>query len=177
MNYRHPGLGRGEPRVRTAGRVPFPLHPLHRLHPLQSFQIAGRLSERVKHKVFDTFCRKMAPTVGLASPKWFLAITCTIWLRFQLWRRGFARFFGARLFQGSFFKNLTRRRPLHNGQHDLYPKDQPYLGGIPPKQVKPGSKAKPDSKQAKPGAQQVMVAVVQWPPAGQIFEKWHLFGK
>jgi len=31
-------------------------------------------------------------------PKWFLAITCTSWLRLNFWRRGFARNFGAHLF-------------------------------------------------------------------------------
>ena len=31
-------------------------------------------------------------------PKWFLAITCTIWHHLEFWRRGFAWFFGAHLF-------------------------------------------------------------------------------
>ena len=40
----------------------------------------------------------MGSRTGLASPKWFSAITCNIWLRLKFWRRGFARFFGAHLF-------------------------------------------------------------------------------
>ena len=32
------------------------------------------------------------------APKWFSAITCTIWLRFEFWRRGSAWFLGAHLF-------------------------------------------------------------------------------
>ena len=34
-------------------------------------------------------------------PKWFLVVTCTIWLRFPFWRRGSDRVAAARLFQGS----------------------------------------------------------------------------
>ena len=34
-------------------------------------------------------------------PKCFLVVTCTIWLRFQFWRRGSDRVAAARLFQGS----------------------------------------------------------------------------
>ena len=35
---------------------------------------------------------------GGFTPKWFLAITCSIWLRLKFWRQGLARFFGAHLF-------------------------------------------------------------------------------
>ena len=34
-------------------------------------------------------------------PKWFLVVTCTIWLRFPVWWRGSDRVAAARLFQGS----------------------------------------------------------------------------
>ena len=98
LNYRHPGLRREDPRVRAAGRAPLCLDPLDPQDPGDPLSNSGRLSERVKHKVFGTFSRKMGSTSGLASPKWFLAITCTIWLRLKFWRRGFARFFGAHLF-------------------------------------------------------------------------------
>ena len=80
----------------------------HRSHPSATALIredpedplsnSGRLSERVKHKVFDTCSRKMGSTIGLASPKCVLAITWTIWLRLKFWRRGSAWFFCAHLF-------------------------------------------------------------------------------
>ena len=40
----------------------------------------------------------MTPEWSLACPKWFLAITCTIWHHLEFWRRGFAWFFGPHLF-------------------------------------------------------------------------------
>ena len=124
MNYRHPGFRRGDPRVRTAGRAPFPVQSRQNR---QSRQIAGRLSERVKHTVLGTISRKMVPTIGLASPKWFLAITCTIWLCFQFWRRGFDRVIGARLFPVPCFKSLTRRRPLPPPFHIWRVKNQEHV--------------------------------------------------
>ena len=45
---------------------------------------------------------------------WFLAVTCTIWLRFQLWRRGSDRVIGAQLFQGpKTSKHCQRSVPKH----------------------------------------------------------------
>ena len=58
---------REEPRVRTAGRVPFCLHPVDPVDPADPLLNAGRLPNRVKLKDFRTFSRKMGSRIGPAS--------------------------------------------------------------------------------------------------------------
>ncbi len=65
-NYRHPGFGRGEPRVLAAGRAPFCANPAHPLHPLDPVSNTARLQNAVKRNDVAHFFGKWGP---VGSPR------------------------------------------------------------------------------------------------------------
>ena len=72
-----------------------------------------------------------------------LVVTCTICLRFQFWRRGCDRVFGARLFQGSTPQQIVPKRSILGSPKlaQIVPKKSalgnPQLSKIAPKAIHP----------------------------------------